>query len=64
MRSDNQKVLGAKDQASDHGGAGRREFVKRAAYVTPVIATLSVAPAFAKRGSEKITPPKHEKRDR
>jgi hypothetical protein len=32
---------------------GRREFVKKAAYVAPVILTLAAAPAYAKAGSEK-----------
>ena len=31
----------------------RREFVKRAAYVAPVVLTLPASPAFAKSGSEK-----------
>jgi hypothetical protein len=31
----------------------RREFVKKAVYVAPVILTLAVAPSFAKAGSEK-----------
>ena len=31
----------------------RRDFVKRAAYVTPAILTLQAAPAYAKYGSEK-----------
>lgn len=31
----------------------RRQFVKRAAYVAPVILTLAVAPRYAKAGSEK-----------
>ena len=29
----------------------RREFVKKAAYVAPVIVTLAVAPSYAKAGS-------------
>jgi hypothetical protein len=33
--------------------ADRRRFVKRAAYVAPVIVTLAVAPSYAKAGSEK-----------
>lgn len=31
----------------------RREFVKKAAYIAPAIATVKVAPAFAKVGSVK-----------
>lgn len=31
----------------------RREFVKKAAYVTPAILTLAAAPAFAKAGSQR-----------
>ena len=31
----------------------RRDFVKKAAYVTPAILTLQAAPAYAKYGSEK-----------
>jgi hypothetical protein len=31
----------------------RRQFVKKAAYITPAILTLAVAPAYAKAGSEK-----------
>jgi hypothetical protein len=34
----------------------RREFVKRAAYVAPVILTLKAAPAVAKPGSDKPKP--------
>jgi hypothetical protein len=34
----------------------RREFVKKAAYVPPAILTLSVAPSFAKAGSDKPAP--------
>jgi hypothetical protein len=33
--------------------AGRRDFIKKAAYVAPAILTLGVAPAYAKAGSEK-----------
>jgi hypothetical protein len=32
----------------------RREFVKKAAYIAPAIATLKAAPSFAKVGSEKL----------
>lgn len=31
----------------------RRDFVKRAAYVTPAVLTLAAAPEFAKAGSNK-----------
>jgi len=33
--------------------ASRREFVKKAAYVPPLILTLAVAPSYAKAGSVK-----------
>ena len=33
--------------------AGRRDFIKKAAYVAPAILTLAVAPAYAKGGSVK-----------
>ena len=33
--------------------ASRREFVRRAAYVPPLILTLAVAPSYAKTGSVK-----------
>ena len=43
--------------ADEHGKAkhkpSRREFVKKAAYVTPAVLTLAVAPSYAKAGSEK-----------
>jgi hypothetical protein len=42
---------------SDHKPA-RRKFIKKAAYITPAILTLTVAPAYAKAGSEK--PPKNK----
>jgi hypothetical protein len=42
-----QQVVTKKQQAA------RREFVKKAAYVAPVILTLAVAPSYAKAGSEK-----------
>jgi hypothetical protein len=32
-------------------GASRRDFVKKAAYVAPVILTLQAAPSFARTGS-------------
>ena len=37
-------------------GASRREFVKKATYVVPVILTLQAAPSFAKAGSVKPPP--------
>ena len=46
----------------------RREFVKRAAYVPPLVLTLAVAPSYAKTGSErkpkepKETEPKEKKK--
>jgi hypothetical protein len=36
----------------------RRAFVKKAAYVAPLILTLKAVPALAKPGSEKDTVPK------
>jgi hypothetical protein len=36
--------------------ASRRAFVKKAAYVAPVILTLAAAPSFAKAGSNKGGP--------
>ena len=33
--------------------AGRRDFIKKAAYVAPAILTLAVAPEYAKAGSVK-----------
>ncbi|MFO1311043.1 MAG: hypothetical protein U1F41_03155 [Burkholderiales bacterium] len=35
----------------------RREFVKKAAYVAPAIATMKAAPSFAKAGSDKSPKP-------
>lgn len=39
--------------------SSRRDFVKKAAYITPAILTLQAAPAYVKAGSEKppITKP-------
>ncbi len=37
--------------------ASRRDFVRKAAYVAPLILTLKAAPAFAKRGSGRPGPP-------
>jgi hypothetical protein len=41
--------------ANDRTGhrASRRQFVKQAAYITPAILSLAVAPAYAKAGSDK-----------
>lgn len=43
---------------SEQTKQGRREFVKKAVYVAPVIVTLAVAPAYAKSGSMKDKPEK------
>jgi hypothetical protein len=48
-------------QRSDVGGSpaaheGRREFVKRIAYVAPVMLTLPVSPALARTGSRPPPP--------
>ena len=48
--------LVSEKQSKDQNQASRRKFVKRAAYVTPVIVTLAVAPSYAKNGSEKPKP--------
>ncbi len=37
--------------------SSRRDFVKKAVYVTPVVLTLAAAPEFAKAGSIKGGPP-------
>jgi len=37
-------------------GMGRRDFVKKAAYIAPAILTLAAAPEFAKAGSTKGVP--------
>ncbi|MFO1206185.1 MAG: hypothetical protein U1E63_10725 [Burkholderiales bacterium] len=42
--------------------SSRREFVKKAAYVAPVILTLQAAPSYAKAGSENGKPSKPEPR--
>jgi hypothetical protein len=39
--------------ATEKVRASRRDFVRRAAYVPPVILTLAVAPSYAKAGSVK-----------
>jgi hypothetical protein len=36
----------------------RRDFVKKAMYVAPVVLTLGVAPEFAKAGSGSVKDPK------
>lgn len=36
------------------GNESRRDFVKRATYVTPAVLTLAAAPEFAKAGSVKV----------
>jgi hypothetical protein len=51
---------------SDHEPS-RRKFIKKAAYITPAVLTLAVAPAYAKAGSEKPPmdkPPKPPKVDK
>jgi hypothetical protein len=40
-------------QQIDEHDASRRDFVRKAAYVTPAILTLPAAAAYAKNGSEK-----------
>jgi hypothetical protein len=44
--------------------ASRRDFVKKAAYVAPVILTLDATPAFAQSGSCGPEHPDHGKRKR
>jgi len=41
------------DEKLNGNDQSRRDFVKKAAYVTPAILTLQAAPAYAKYGSEK-----------
>jgi hypothetical protein len=43
----------ATEQGKAEHKPSRRQFVKKAAYVTPAILTLAVAPSYAKRASEK-----------
>ena len=38
----------------------RRAFIRKAAYVAPVILTLSAAPSFSKAGSRKGPEPDHK----
>lgn len=42
--------------------ASRRNFVKKALYIAPVILTLQAAPAYVKAGSDKNGPGKPDKR--
>lgn len=42
----------------------RRQFVKKAAYITPAILSLAVAPAYAKNGSEKNNEDKEKDKDK
>lgn len=44
--------MARKHDKAEHNPS-RREFVKKAAYVTPALLTLAVAPAYAKAGSVK-----------
>jgi len=44
------------EEATSTAKVGRRDFIKKAAYVAPAILTLAVAPAYAKGGSEKPKP--------
>ena len=37
----------------EHIDSPRRDFIRKAAYVTPAILTLAAAPAYAKSGSSK-----------
>jgi hypothetical protein len=41
------------EEATSSTDAGRRGFIKKAAYAAPAILTLAVAPAYAKAGSQK-----------
>jgi len=41
------------EERTSSAKAGRRDFIKKAAYVAPAILTLAVAPAYAKAGSVK-----------
>ena len=41
----------AHEQGKAEHKPSRRQFVKKAAYVTPAILTLAVAPSYAKRAS-------------
>jgi hypothetical protein len=48
MMSDAQS---AKNDANQGKGETRREIIKKAVYVAPVVLTLAVSPAFARGGS-------------
>jgi hypothetical protein len=39
--------------AMQNDSNSRRDFIKKAAYVAPVILTLNAAPSYAKKGSDK-----------
>jgi hypothetical protein len=41
------------EERTSSAKAGRRDFIKKAAYVAPAILTLAVAPEYAKAGSVK-----------
>ena len=54
----------AHEQGKAEHKPSRRQFVKKAAYITPAILTLAVAPSYAKAGSKKprvMDPPKRPK---
>ena len=44
--------------------SSRRDFVKKAMYVAPVVLTLAAAPAFAKTGSVKDPKPPKPPKDK
>ena len=46
---------------SDHE-LSRRQFVKKAAYITPAILSLAVVPSYAKAGSDKDKEKKDKER--
>jgi hypothetical protein len=50
----------ARKPSSNHNPS-RRKFVQKAAYVTPAVLTLAVAPSYAKAGSTKLPKPKDDK---
>jgi hypothetical protein len=51
-------------KAGKKHSASRRQFVKKAAYVAPVILTLQAAPSYAKKGSGSEKPEKSDKPDK
>ena len=53
-----QSSLPDNEQQGNAVNESRRSFVKKAAYVPPAVLTLKAAPAFAKNGSAKPTPPR------